>query len=73
MAFRRPDRATLLLAAVFAIPPAVGMALATLRVTDGDAWMLAATVATVVSILVAGFVLLIASGGEANAAAVHDR
>ena len=73
VAFESLDRKSFILAAVFAIPPAIGMALATLRVTDGDAWLLATAVAFLVAGAIAGFLLLLSIGGEPDGTHLQER
>lgn len=73
VAFESLTRESLIIAAVFGIPPAIGMALATLRVTDGEAWLLATAVAFLVAVAIIAFILLLLIGGEPDGTHVQER
>lgn len=65
--YDRLDRSTVAVVSIFAIPPAVGTALAAYRVTDGESWLLGVAFGSVVGIAVAAFVALLVVSGEVDA------
>ena len=58
------DRTTLVVGLVFGIPPAVGVWLATLRVTGGDRPMLAVVAGGIVGLTLFLSIVVLARGGS---------
>lgn len=65
------DRTVTALAVFFAIPPAIGTALAVLRVTGGESLLLSIGFGLVVGLGVGGFVVLLAITGRAETPPNH--